>query len=129
MIVRLLPALIVMATIFFLSHLPGDSLDFNHPKGTDKVYHAIAFGLLALSGIYVVKSDIDNRKIPLLRGLAIIIFCLIYGVSDEFHQSFIRERFFDWRDLAADTLGALLIILCWWIFHYYRMKNLKKLYT
>lgn len=129
MIVRLLPPLIVMAFIFVLSHLPGDSLDLNQSRGTDKACHVIAYGFLALSSIHALKSECDIRKIPLIKGLVIIIFCFIYGVSDEFHQSFIGGRFVDWRDLAADTLGALLVVLCWWNWRYYRLKNLKKSYT
>ncbi|MFP3982755.1 MAG: VanZ family protein [Desulfurivibrionaceae bacterium] len=131
MILRLLPVLIVMAFIFSLSHLPGDSLDSNYPEGSDKVYHAVIYGLLALSCIYAVRSGSDNRKPPLIKGLAIVIFCIIYGITDEYHQSFITGRSADWRDLTADTFGAFLMVLGWWHWLYHRvrkgsMKNLNR---
>lgn len=130
MILRLLPVLIVMASIFSLSHLPGDSLDSNVPEGTDKVYHAVIYGLLALSCIYAVRSGSDSRETPLIKGLAIVIFSTIYGITDEFHQSFITGRSPDWRDLTADTFGAFLMVLAWWHWLYHRVrkgriKNLK----
>ncbi len=120
MILRLLPVLTVMASIFMLSHLPGDNLDFKAPAGTDKFFHALIYGFLALSVIYAVRSESDKRKTPLLKGLGILIFCTMYGVSDELHQSFIDGRSQDWRDLVADTLGALLVVSGWWHWLYHR---------
>ena len=37
-----------------------------------------------------------------------VLFCFFYGMSDEWHQSFVPGRDADWLDLAADTLGALI---------------------
>jgi len=34
-------------------------------------------------------------------------FCVLWAVSDEFHQLFVPGRACDWRDLAVDSLGAL----------------------
>lgn len=123
MILRLLPVLIVISSIFLLSHIPGDNLGFDSPEGSDKIFHAIAYGTLALTVIYAVRTESDRRKTPLIKGLGIIIFCIIYGISDEFHQSFIAGRSVDWRDLAADTAGALLAVLGWWHWLYHRVRK------
>lgn len=35
----------------------------------------------------------------------------LYGVSDEFHQSFVPLRTAAWTDVALDALGAALVLL------------------
>jgi VanZ family protein len=47
--------------------------------------------------------------------ISVIIFCLLYGVSDEFHQSFIANRSPDPLDLIADVFGAALVSGGWFI--------------
>jgi len=37
-----------------------------------------------------------------------VLFCFFYGMSDEWHQSFVPGRDADWLDLAADTMGAVI---------------------
>lgn len=44
------------------------------------------------------------------RTAGVVLFCLLYGVSDEWHQSFVAGRdasVFDW---LADTAGAILLV-------------------
>lgn len=40
-----------------------------------------------------------------------LLFCFIYAISDEFHQSFIPGRSCEFRDVLIDTSGALVGIL------------------
>ncbi len=37
-----------------------------------------------------------------------MLFCLFYGMTDEWHQSFVPGRDADWMDLGADTMGAII---------------------
>ena len=37
-----------------------------------------------------------------------VLFCLFYGMTDEWHQSFVPGRDADWMDLVADTMGAII---------------------
>lgn len=37
-----------------------------------------------------------------------VIFCSLYGVSDEYHQSFVPGRLAETGDWLADTLGAAI---------------------
>jgi VanZ family protein len=73
----------------------------------DKILHAGAYfimGILAWRGF----SHLFNRPVTLaLFGLA---FCSLYGISDEWHQSFIEGRFSDITDWIADTGGAGLAV-------------------
>ena len=64
----------------------------------------------------------DFRKEPfmILSGrapLAAVAFCLLYGLSDEFHQLFVPNRSFQLIDLTMDTLGpaAAMIALHVWM--------------
>jgi len=69
----------------------------------DKLHHFTAYfvmGLLAWrSGRHLVNP-------PIILALLSIVFCSLYAVSDEWHQSFVVGRSSDVFDWVADTLGA-----------------------
>lgn len=54
------------------------------------------------------KDFISN---PLVLSLVSISYCSLYGVSDEWHQSFVVGRQADIYDWLADTLGASIALL------------------
>ncbi|MBI5557170.1 MAG: VanZ family protein [Deltaproteobacteria bacterium] len=108
---RFLPMAAVMAAIFLLSHTPGQDLPqgFN---GLDKICHAVAYAALAASCLYGLTAGLTQKTFA-KYGL-IVIFCSVaYGLSDEFHQSFIPGRSPSWLDIAADASGAVLAVLSW----------------
>ncbi|WP_051946893.1 VanZ family protein [Thermus amyloliquefaciens] len=82
-----------MALLFWLSHQPATGVGLPHPW--DKAAHFLAYALLGL----------------LLRlGLGVFrpafFVAALYGLADEWHQSFVPGReAFGW-DLLADALGA-----------------------
>jgi VanZ family protein len=41
-----------------------------------------------------------------MLALVSTVFCSLYGISDEWHQSFVMGRYFDIGDWLADTSGA-----------------------
>lgn len=91
-----LPPLGVAATIFFAStqsNIPGPSIE-----GIDKVVHFSIYGLLATLIVRLGRT-------PLAPWLSIFLVSL-YGVSDEWHQSFTPGRSVEFADWLADTLGA-----------------------
>jgi VanZ family protein len=102
----------VMGTIFFLSHQPGDEIhlpDFTH---SDLVAHMLAYGLLAATMLYALG---DRKKVHPLRVVVYTVAaCLLYGISDEFHQSFIPGRYVSGMDVLADVVGAVLVCGLWW---------------
>ena len=91
-----------MSLIFYLS-----SQNISLPKlptNSDKVLHAI---------IYVPLAFLIYRSLWICRikkFIFVIAFVLagIYGISDEFHQSFVPGRDSSLGDAAADFVGALL---------------------
>jgi VanZ family protein len=48
---------------------------------------------------------------PIILALLSIAFCSLYGLSDEWHQSFVVGREADSADWLADTSGSVLVIL------------------
>jgi VanZ family protein len=102
-----------MGMIFFLSHQPGDFNQF--PPffiGVDKLLHSIAYGILAGVFLYGLRPFIHDSN-RALAGIIVVLFCVLYGISDEFHQAFIPGRFVSAWDVVADCFGALLVV-GWW---------------
>ncbi|MBU0729924.1 MAG: VanZ family protein [Proteobacteria bacterium] len=101
-----------MAGIFYFSGLPGDDISLPGFFASDKILHASAYAFLAGTAIFAGHPWI-NRISPNRHTIALMIFCTLYGASDEIHQSFVPGRMASIGDLAADTFGAVLAILLW----------------
>lgn len=111
LLLRIVPATLVMGTIFLLSHQSGDNLSLPLFPGADKIAHLFAYGTLALAVLWGrAQEGVEN---PRRIALQTVIFCFCYGMSDEFHQSFIPYRSVSGLDLLADTAGALWMTLVW----------------
>jgi len=79
----------------------------------DKLIHASAYAVMAFLFWQAGKAwMIHHGKMQWgFLALICVLFCSFYGLSDEWHQSFVPGRdasFFDW---AADALGALLLTI------------------
>ena len=92
--------------IFFLSHQSSVPVPAWFPH-IDKFIHASAYALMGLLVWRCVQhtSFADNQRI-----LFSICFCSVYGMSDEWHQSFVVGRDSDVLDWLADTTGACLAV-------------------
>jgi len=105
-----LPVAAYMAFIFFLSSqssLPGSSLT------PDWVQHGIAYAGLAVVTLRAVSAGRWSAIGPTALALAWLI-ATLYGVSDEYHQSFVPGRTPDLRDVIADGAGAALALGAAW---------------
>ncbi|KAF0188242.1 MAG: putative integral membrane [Desulfobulbaceae bacterium] len=78
--------LLVMGIIFFLSHQPGDTLHLPSIPGIDKISHMFAYGLLALTVLWFFGSAQPAGLLTI--ALKTVLVCLLYGMTDEFHQSY-----------------------------------------
>lgn len=83
------------------SHLPG----LLHPlAGIDKAAHAGWFFLL---GLLAYRAARDAEGWPRRRtALLIVLWALLWGISDEAHQAFVPGRDVEGADVAADVVGA-----------------------
>lgn len=117
---RIVPMATVMGTIFLLSHQPGDTLHLPTFPGSDKVAHMVAYATLALTVLWLLgKRGLERKKAAVLLT---VCFCLLYGISDEFHQSFIPHRSVSALDIVADVTGAMLIAAFWFFNEQVRRK-------
>ncbi len=99
-----------MGGIFYLSHQPGASLKLPDLVLIDKIVHCIVYSVLGLCLIWALPRKWWGQR-PLLARGGVVLFCLLYGISDEFHQSFIPDRFASGWDLVADTIGGIIALL------------------
>ena len=109
---RVVPMLAVMGTIFFLSHQPGDTIVLPDVPDIDKLLHSLVYGILAATTLYALPEN-RSGTYPVRTGIVVILFCLAYGISDEFHQSFIPGRCPSIWDIGADLLGAVVVVFFW----------------
>ena len=103
---------VIMGMIFYLSHQPGDLSIFPQFFGIDKLLHVIAYGSLAAAFLYGLNPFTKSSS-RALTAVVVLLFCVLFGVSDEYHQSFIPGRSVSAWDVVADGVGALLVVV-WW---------------
>lgn len=66
------------------------------------------FSIYALLGFLSMNFAMTYKGTKYQKGLTSLLFCILYSVSDEIHQSFIPARSCEFRDVCIDSLGALI---------------------
>jgi hypothetical protein len=107
-VIRILPsrallALAYMAGIFVLSGTPGRHLAaLGLPFDAFQLLHVPLYAGLASVTLLALEG-------PALARMAVtVVVCMGYGLSDEWHQSFVPGRYFSVADLEADAIGVAL---------------------
>lgn len=123
-----LALLVWMGVIFYFSHQSGDTsmqlsdgildsfkslfqnfLDYHTLSYiVRKIAHFTEYFILGLLIYHLVKQ---YRVISKTEIIWMILFCVIYAMSDEFHQVFIGGRSPKVFDVIIDSLGSSLSIL------------------
>ncbi len=76
-----------------------------------KLAHVVEYGVFAFLLYRALRGyEMDKTKAVILS----ILFAALYGITDEFHQSFTPGREPRIRDVAFDTIGASLAMLLIW---------------
>ena len=89
--------------IFWLSDQPSLNVPMWFPN-QDKIYHAGAYFIMAVFAWRTFRH-------AFARPWAIVlVFCGLYGLSDEWHQAFVPGRDSDVSDWLADIVGAGLAL-------------------
>jgi len=104
------PVIAYMVAIFYLSSLHEAPL----PPGVgDKPAHA--FGYFGL-GVVIARALAGGLppRLTLREALIGLAIAALYGVTDEWHQSFVAGRSADIADWYSDSIGsAIALFACW----------------
>ena len=115
-LVRVLPAVLMMLVIFWFSAQPSSNLpDFSWlDRVVKKGGHMLGYAFLALAYWRIFEYEGGKRWLAWVLALA-------YAVTDELHQSFTPGRYPSaWDVLIFDNLGALIAL---WLVTYRRQKR------
>jgi len=99
------PVILYSGIIFYVSSIPNISTPLPE-VAFDKVLHIIEyvpFGYLLARGICGSNPAITQKMVWVL----VFTICLLYGFSDEYHQSFVPGRSPSIIDLMADAIGGI----------------------
>ena len=103
-----LPALAYMAFIYYTSSGPVTSPTLNAIP--DYYLHALGYSFLCVLVFWALHERIDVSNGRGGYSLPILI-TVLYGISDEFHQSFVPARDSEIKDVVSDSVGAMLGIV------------------
>lgn len=92
-----------MAAIFQASAMPSAAPP---GQGWDKLLHFLAYGLLAVLVLRALCGG-DPGRAGWPPAMMAALFATLYGLTDEWHQSYVPGRMAEAADLAADAAGAL----------------------
>lgn len=108
-----LPALALMTLIFMLSSQSGlrVSEDAAVERPIRVSAHLVVYGTLAALFLFALARGgrPSRRHVTIAFGLA-----LLYGASDELHQSFVPGRAGRVDDLVVDAIGATVGLAIGW---------------
>ena len=109
-----LPSYLYAGLIFALSSY-SLTLPPSMPKFSDKFIHLIEYGIF---GFLLARSYFNaTTKSYKKHFIALAFFTgLLWGLLDEFHQTFVPNRMFEYMDWVSDTAGTLtgiFIFLIW----------------
>lgn len=123
-ILRLLP-IAYMAAIWIMSSLPSNHFvelpDSQLDRTIKESLHLIEFAILYV--LLVLAFLTGKREFTPGLNIACAVIAVLYGVTDEIHQSFYPYRSASWFDLVKDFTG---ILIC---FYFIRGALFKKKFT
>ncbi|MGG4141893.1 VanZ family protein [Paenibacillus algorifonticola] len=114
-VLRCIPAVFGMAAIFAASATTGEEMNTLLPF-FQKLFpqmasfdwgHFVAYFMLAATIDFAIGARADRLGIKVL----IVLLCGLYGITDEFHQSFVGGRMPDAADVRNDMIGAALWVI------------------
>ena len=113
--------IVKVANVFIDEELSIEKQEEILEKYTTIVRKMAHFVIYLILGILVINLFIEYDIKHLI--LISLLVCLLYSISDEFHQLFIDGRSGEIRDIIIDTIGSLIGIISYYIL---RRKIVKK---
>lgn len=99
---RAVPALLWAAAIYLSSEIPGSGIP--SIPGAAIVAHFVEYAVLSALIAFALGANVPT----IARVLIPTLIATVFGIVDEFHQSFTPGRTPDVLDVVVDFLGALL---------------------
>ncbi len=104
------PAVVLMMLIFLVS-------DISEPPQTSGLSAANAHGIVyAVLGALMLRGVAGGRwdRVTIRSTVGAVALTAAYGITDEWHQSFVPARMAELQDLMADTVGAVIGVMIVW---------------
>ncbi|MGE0601324.1 MAG: VanZ family protein [Dehalococcoidia bacterium] len=103
---RIISVIVWAALIFTVSSFPN-------PPGTSggewksQLAHTTEYAILAFLVVRTLRHYFPALPFAVVALVAWAV-CVCYGMSDEFHQSFVPNRDANWLDVGFDSLGSAI---------------------
>lgn len=114
-VLQWLPAVVWMSVIFYFSHQTGDDLRSYLPFFQQWFPAMESFDWGHFLAYFILGGAFYWALLPASLGwkgkAAAVALCFVYGLTDEYHQTFVDGRTPDLKDLRNDTIGAALAML------------------
>lgn len=112
-----LPSFFWMGVIFYLSGRTGGQLSSMFPFLKDFNWgHFLAYFILSALYYYALAATTSLKNVPFWA----VFLSLLYGITDEYHQSFVPSRTPELTDIGNDVIGAALAAT---VIHLHRRKR------
>ena len=111
-----------MALIFLLSSSSHPPLPQSSQIFSDKFLHLIEYAVLG----FLLAWTLVNTSLQVFPGFPWVIglsVAVLFGASDEWHQSFVPGRSADVYDWIADGVGSALGVLVMYVWHRFSNKH------
>lgn len=95
-------ALLIAIAIFYISSLTFAPVPGGGPDIKPTLYHLFSFFFLTA---FLLFALVKGKKKDFI--FIVILIALMYGISDEFHQSFVPGRATTFADFLLDSTGIL----------------------
>jgi VanZ family protein len=95
-----------MGAIFYFSSIAGSDIPSLFAF-QDILFHLVIYAILAYFFSRAFKNSYLNFN-PLKIIYITVIFGVIYGMTDEWHQTFVAGRYASGLDLFIDGLGSFI---------------------
>ena len=103
-----------MGLIFYLSSLSGSEVSQPIPwKPIPLIGHVVLFSGLAAFLQLAIRGW--NFEINLRWVIAVAMVSSLFGISDEYHQSFVTGRHASIEDVLIDSISSIVIAASMWI--------------
>ena len=113
-----------MALIFYFSSQSKPQIPNVDWHLFDKLYHVLEYTVLGILVAHAFVNASFNifRRAPWVFSF---LFVILYGASDEWHQSFVPGRVVSVLDWTADCLGGFLGVVSMYLWSRFSKASLK----